>query len=222
VFEEQPPWRSVIREPLRLWRRWVWRLGVVRGPLPALMLLAIVWGEPLSPGIEFGWLSLLLLGALAIRSFRPYLPEILVLEQCPLRSRDPNIMTLGRRSALLHAPHGSDVLGRSVVSGVAMVFLVGSLFYTLTFLRGILTTQWEATLLVLMGLYPLALWMVAGVAVLVRFLNYLDCRIRLEGWEVELQVKAEAIRQFGDIAARESDIAARESDIAARESEVAA
>ncbi len=38
----------------------------------------------------------------------------------------------------------------------------------------------------------------AGLSVLIRFLSYLDARIRLEGWEVDLAVRAEAQRQFGD------------------------
>ena len=47
-------------------------------------------------------------------------------------------------------------------------------------------------------LYPLALWAAGALSVLIRFLSYLDTRIRLEGWEVQLAVRAEAIRQFGD------------------------
>ena len=53
-------------------------------------------------------------------------------------------------------------------------------------------------LFVLLVIYPLALWLVACLSVMVRFLVYLDTRIRLEGWEVELAMQAEALRQFGD------------------------
>ncbi len=59
--------------------------------------------------------------------------------------------------------------------------------------RGVLLLQWNfLDLIVLLVLYPLALWAVAGVSVVVRLLGYLDTRIRLEGWEVELAVRAEA------------------------------
>jgi hypothetical protein len=44
---------------------------------------------------------------------------------------------------------------------------------------------------------PLALWTVVALSIFVRFLCYLDARIRLEGWEVELAVRAEALRQRG-------------------------
>ena len=37
-----------------------------------------------------------------------------------------------------------------------------------------------------------SLWVVVGYMTVVRFLNYLDVRIRQEGWEVELLIRAEA------------------------------
>ena len=42
--------------------------------------------------------------------------------------------------------------------------------------------------------YPLALWLVLGFFAVVRFLGYLDLRIRREGWEVELMMRAEGAR----------------------------
>jgi hypothetical protein len=41
---------------------------------------------------------------------------------------------------------------------------------------------------------PFALWIVASFFSVVRFLSYLDRRIRNEGWEVELVLRAEAER----------------------------
>ena len=39
--------------------------------------------------------------------------------------------------------------------------------------------------------FPLALWIVVGAGSVARFLSYLDLRIRREGWEVELLMRAE-------------------------------
>ncbi len=47
--------------------------------------------------------------------------------------------------------------------------------------------------------FPLALWLVIGFAAVARFLSYLDVRIRREGWEVELTLRAEAARLAGQI-----------------------
>ena len=42
--------------------------------------------------------------------------------------------------------------------------------------------------------YPACLWLVVAFLAVVRFLSYLDLRIRHEGWEVELLMRAEALR----------------------------
>ncbi len=43
-------------------------------------------------------------------------------------------------------------------------------------------------------LWQAALWMVAGFWTVARFLFYMDTRIRQEGWEVELKIRAMAMR----------------------------
>ena len=56
-------------------------------------------------------------------------------------------------------------------------------------------SDWVPGPTMLRYLYPLAMWVVAGYLSVVRFLFYLDLRIRHEGWEVELRLRAEAARQ---------------------------
>ena len=41
---------------------------------------------------------------------------------------------------------------------------------------------------------PAAIWLSLGYFAVVRFLSYLDLRIRTEGWEVELIMRAEGAR----------------------------
>ena len=43
-------------------------------------------------------------------------------------------------------------------------------------------------------LIPMVLWLVGLFVVVFRFLSYLDSRIRLEGWELELRLRAEGQR----------------------------
>ena len=45
--------------------------------------------------------------------------------------------------------------------------------------------------------FPATLWLVAGYFAVVRFLSYLDLRIRREGWEIELIMRAAANRLSG-------------------------
>jgi len=42
--------------------------------------------------------------------------------------------------------------------------------------------------------YQLLLWSIVGYTAVLRFLSYLNLRIRREGWDVELQVRAERAR----------------------------
>lgn len=199
VFEQRPTWSSTWRESMRQFKRWFWKLGVVRFAVPPLIMLAIRWGQPadmfwdvMVPLVILIWVSI-------VRASSPFMPEILLLEQCELRSKSPNTITARRRSKSLHGPMSGELSGRFLfVSGV-LFLLVVSVGYSLIWLRGIAIGRWDImNLLVLLVFYPFALWTAAGISVIIRMLNYLDCRIRLEGWEVELAVRAEAIRQFGE------------------------
>ena len=209
VFEHRPTWRSVFREAKRKFWRWFWVLGVVRFAVPAMLLAAFRWGHPAA----FGWdvmLPIAIVFVVAIvRSSRPFLPEILLLEQCPIQGDPDKVITMSRRSKSLHTPMASDLSGRFLSVSFVLMILTLSVMYTLMWFRGIALGKWTfMDLWVLLVLYPLALWIVAGVSVLVRLLSYLDTRIRLEGWEVELAIRAEAMRQFGEESAAVRKIAA--------------
>jgi hypothetical protein len=199
VFEQRPTWSSTWREAMRQFKRWFWKLGVVRFAIVPWVVLAIRWGQPANvfwdvmvPLVVLIWVSI-------VRASSPFMPEILLLEQCELRSKSPNAITARRRSKSLHGPMSGELSGRFLfVSGVLFLLAV-SVGYSLIWLRGIAIGRWDImNLLILLVVYPFALWTAAGISVIIRMLNYLDCRIRLEGWEVELAVRAEAIRQFGD------------------------
>ncbi len=199
VFEQQPTWAVVFGEAKRQFGRWFVALGVVRLAIPTMLLLLIRWGQPVSGFWDVLVPVAVMIWVLIVRGSRPFLPEILVLEQCPLRGGGESVITARRRSKSLHGPMASDLSGRFLAVALVLSLLFLSVLYTLIWARGISIGNWSfLDLSVLLVVYPLALWIVAGISVLVRLLNYLDTRIRLEGWEVELAVRAEAIRQFGD------------------------
>jgi hypothetical protein len=54
--------------------------------------------------------------------------------------------------------------------------------------------SWQLSWFDVQVVYPACLWLVVAFMSVVRFLNYLDLRIRHEGWEVELLMRAEALR----------------------------
>ena len=198
VFEKRPTWKSVSREVGRQFMRWFWVLGVKRLAVPTMVLLAFRWGQPLSGLWDIFVPIVLLLTITITRGSRPFLPEILLLEQCPLRSKTESMITMARRSKSLHSPMSSELSGRFIAITLLLFGMFGSCLYTLIWFRGITLGYWNfMSLTVLLFFFPLSLWCVAGISVIMRILSYLDTRIRLEGWEVELAVRAEAMRQFG-------------------------
>lgn len=197
VFEPRVNLRAAWQDWKRSAWRLFWTLGVVRGPIPLMLILASGWGQP------FDWVRevLLPLGFLMwagfMRGRRPFLPEILLLERCPSRGGDPAAITLRRRNSALHDPLTSELIGRFMLVSLTLTVIGLGFYYAIVWFRGVMFGHWEPSPLVQLVLFPLALWAVAGLSVLVRFLSYLDSRIRLEGWEVDLAVRAEAERLAG-------------------------
>ncbi|MEM9585854.1 MAG: hypothetical protein AAGA03_01120 [Planctomycetota bacterium] len=198
VFDSETRWSGVWSDVRRHFWRCTWSLGVLRMPIAATVVCAVGWFQPVNAFRDAVLLLVLLMIVSIQRSSRPFLPEILLLEQCPLKSKAGAAgLTASRRTTALHTPMSGDLLGRFLVVSLVMTLLMLSFYWSLIFFRGIALGNWNHDVLALTVFYPLALWAVAGISVVVRFLSYLDTRIRLEGWEVELAIRAEAIRQFG-------------------------
>jgi len=199
IFESRPTWRSVFHETRITFLRWFWSLGVVRGPVPVMLFVALFWEQDYFNELLFVWLITLTIIVLLLRSNRPFMPEILLLERCPLRSKKGSlVITANQRSKALHRPVAGELFGRFLAMTILLTAMAMLGFYSLLWARGILFGMWEWDAIVYVVLYPIALWAAGALSVLIRFLSYLDTRIRLEGWEVQLAVLAETTRQFGD------------------------
>ena len=173
-------------------------LGVKRLALPTMLLLAFRIGQPANGFFDVFVPICLLITMTILRSSRPFMPEILLLEQCPIRSDSESVITMARRSKSLHSPVASDLAGRFFAVSTILAWSALSVFYTTYWARGLILSHWEIDPFVFLFILPASLWAVAGLSVIVRLLGYLDTRIRLEGWEVELAIRAEAMRQFGE------------------------
>lgn len=198
VFEQQTTLRKTIREVNSQIGALIWTLGIVRLAIPMTVIAALRWGQPTVAAMDFTLPLLALLIVAVIRSNRPFLPEMIILEKCPLRSKDPNVIALRRRSKALHSPMAGELGSRFVAVATVLMVLCASIYYTLVWCRGIATNSWSMDMIALAVFFPLSLWLAGSLSVIVRLLGYLDTRIRLEGWEVELAIRAESIRQFGD------------------------
>lgn len=126
------------------------------------------------------------------RPFWLFLNEVILLERNPMRATDGAGRSTLQRSETLHRGD-QDPVGRRVGTLAVGSLLLGSLWGAMLFLRAVLANEgWDLASCTVC--FPLALWIVVGYFVVVRFLCYLDLRIRREGWQVELAMRAEAAR----------------------------
>jgi hypothetical protein len=186
--------------------------GLLRGVL-------IVWALYLltdrleANGFLEGFLMVVLCGwSAAMRAFRPYINEIILLEKNPLWGRKNGAITIGKRSSHLHSPYSGDLFVRWIGSAGITFLLVVVVLYAAYMLQGMLVSDWAFYIspdhgpmlnvdwFKLQVVYPLCLWVVVVFLAVVRFLSYLDLRIRHEGWEVELLMRAEALRLAATVA----------------------
>jgi hypothetical protein len=124
----------------------------------------------------------------------PYMSEVILLERNPLFRRRQGQMTTFRRIAALHNGVMGDLFPRWLASLVFGGTLFASLWLCGLTLCGMLFNEWEWEGPTFTFFLPLSLWMTFGFFAVVRYLGYLDLRIRREGWEVELMMRAEGAR----------------------------
>lgn len=179
-------------------------LGVLRMGLVALPLeLLLDDSSPFNPLVEVVLLVIVCVGWATFRRMgRPFAPEILGLEACKLRSTSKNELSYARRARSLHNPIAGECFGRFLTCAVVVAALVISL-YSLALVGDFVglrqgKTQVFNTIFsnqaLIQVVLPLAMWLGGIYATVFRFLSYIDARIRLEGWEVELKLKAERAR----------------------------
>jgi hypothetical protein len=169
LFVEQADGRRIVREFVQA--------------LPQLLLLQLVLRIPL---------ILFLLTWLVPYGLWPYLNELILLERNPLVSRGGQMSTR-RRNAVFHQAGGGDYLLRALGAGLisALLIVAGweSCDLVLDMLLGV-QTGWMGQMLTL----QIVLWSIAVFFTISRFLAYLDQRIRTEGWEAELALRAQRDR----------------------------
>jgi hypothetical protein len=165
MFGERPTAGQVVRTLVRNAPALIVYQGLLRGMLMVIWILS-----PLIPA-RLGFLN-----------------EVILLERGTWRSA-------ARRSAALCGDRGSELFGRWLAQGVfgamfVVAFGVASRTALEMLVGGDLTweePEWAA----LTGLGPqVGAWIAVAFFAVVRFLAYIDQRIRLEGWEVELRLRA--------------------------------
>jgi hypothetical protein len=207
VFHEQRTIQQVAGDVLRQSFPLLLCQGLLRGVLIAWGLYLITDRMESNGWIEGFWMIVICGWSAALRAFRPYINEIILLEKNPLWGQKSAAITVGKRSAHLHGPYSGDLLVRWIGAAGVSVLLLSLVIYTAVLAEGFLITNWPVHVswedgswamnfdwFRLHVLYPACLWLVVAFLAVVRFLSYLDLRIRHEGWEVELLMRAESLR----------------------------
>jgi hypothetical protein len=197
VFEEGINVRKALQETWSRLPQMVWCQGIVRGVVPAIACVALArWMDAEESHWVFDgfFLSVIGLWSICLRAFRPFINEIVLLERNPLRARSAQAITAGKRSKYLHEPSGGDLVVRWMGAALVGTLIASAFTLTMVALIGMLFGYWQWGWFMLLVGMPLVFWLTAGYMGVVRFLNYLDLRIRHEGWEVELRLRAEAVR----------------------------
>lgn len=183
LFFDRPEPRMVLRD--------------VAASLGQLLVEFILRGLFLVPALvvppEYRLIPLVLLGWVPYIWF-PFFNEIILLERNPLVGKK-NRVSSWKRSGVFHQGARSDQFGRGILS-LLVVFAMSagfsiSLWYMVqSFLLG--ATGLDTPFFTIYA--PIGLWLAVSFFAVVRYLCYLDLRIRNEGWEVELLMRAEAAR----------------------------
>lgn len=192
VFGLESSLKSLISESLSRFGVLFWNIGCLRGVIPAILVVQGIQTRNYdSYDDHIGLLVLIALYVIILRIVRPFILEIILLEKTPVFAKTKGQITLRKRSKGVHRSRtgvGGRVMSGIMASAIITTSLVGGMiFFATTFVN-----QNQMTLWVLRWGLPVSMWMAAGFLSIVRFLNYLDVRIEMEGWEAELLIRAEA------------------------------
>lgn len=195
VFKHEKTLGETVRDVFSMfWPFFVCQL-LLRGTLLATLLpLLLLIDREFNPVVEIIVPLLLFVWVAGLRAFRPFINEVVVLEKNPLRSKTAP-MTVGRRSSFLHSSSGGDLFGQWIASCLFAFALLHLIFWSMFSVYVVMFGEYDLSGWVPQHvLRPIALWTVVAFMGVTRFLSYLDLRIRQEGWEVELLVRAESAR----------------------------
>ena len=125
-----------------------------------------------------------------VRAMRPFVPEVIYLEQTPLRSRS-DLPSLSQRSRNLHMLAAASITMQSVLILLFAPLLLFSIHSVFVMADSMFSIRANSDISLQPFYILISGWLVAGFFAVVRFLMYIDVRIRQEGWSVDLKFRSE-------------------------------
>ena len=200
IFSEEPSIYKAIQNSAKLnFLHFLWINGILRMVIPAFLIALLINADADDDSIvnAVAWLSIVVFVYVIARGVRPFSNEIMCLERPPVFKKQNGRINYSLRSSSLHRAANAEIMGRFVLSSVLMVPFFIVLLGSLLIIDSMLNLHADMDTLPIVIYFPIALWILACFFSVVRFLSYIDIRIRQEGWEVELRMRAEAIRIKG-------------------------
>lgn len=193
MFEGRPGVMEVVKSAFSVsWYYWFSQF-VLRTSLISLVACFLFDGESESTYIGAIFMMMIISIGVCVRAFRPFVTEILVLEKTPIRKKSDTI-NFSARSRSLHSFASSDLIGKAMAVAIISAGLVFSLHTFLVTFDQVMNIRANSENSLQPYYWVVSLWLVVGFMSVVRFLFYIDLRIRQEGWAVELRMRAEAQR----------------------------
>lgn len=177
MFQEHADWRRLRRD----WFGSLFQLGLIQVFLRGLMLMFVIT-------------------VFVIYVAAPYMNEVILLERNPLFAGRSHHISTFRRATRLHEFSLGELFGRWLASLCFGTVWVIAFWATLRWARDVFTGQLAIDEYSYSVLFPAALWFVVAYFNVTRYLSYLDLRIRTEGWEVDLLLRAEAAKLARQVA----------------------
>ncbi len=200
MFEYEPKTSVVIREVLNNWGAIFYLHVLLRSVGLVIGMVAYAcFVDSADWSVVLIWLAGMsaALGIL-IRTFRPFVAEILILEKARLRKKVTDEISFGKRSQVMHSSIGGEAMSIALVMIFFSFPLLLSFYGTLSNAFELIGVPRDVDWLHSGILWQSALWLVAGFWAIVRFLFYVETRIQQEGWEVELKIRAASIKLAGE------------------------
>ena len=193
VFDESPGLKRIFGDVWKGTSKLFWTLFCLRSVGP--MLLLMLWSkfdEGEWNALRVFLIFVIFVWALGLRLFRPFVVELIVLEQPTWRSTDPLHPSFGQRSGQIHNAAAGVLFGRGLLYSLVMLVMIWVVYGGLATVFGFWGNNWFPSGLMMTVIWPICMWLTNAYLTVARFLSYLDIRIRQEGWEVELLIRAEA------------------------------
>jgi hypothetical protein len=191
TFHESMTLSRLARELAELSPRLAWGIGLMRLVFPAWVVAAFIDPSESFSAAE-NWLIFVTMGAWLIRAINPYIAEVIVLERNPYFGGQQRRMTVGRRLRLLRSSGGSEAISRLITMAIPALLVTLAMAGTFWFALRITLGTNRLDMIGFALALTLSLAAISMFLMVVDFLSYLDLRIRREGWEIELQLRAAA------------------------------